>query len=222
MSGAIHVLKIVSIPFFQVGILFIVTSAAWFLITGESTDFKKQVLNFVTDGLYYFIITTLALNVLFNFSEILHEPYRAILFSSTSSWIALILVSFYLVYREGTKNYSVSLKKEKYIDHTLNFLLLLGLANHLFYYYKYRNLSSVLFVLLYFGLYLLKDKQSYSQRNEATLVLLALLHGLIMASFSSVIIYYQIVFYPYQMISLLLIASILVYYFRRGFSSKQK
>lgn len=222
MSGAIHVSKIISIPLFQVAFLFIVTSGVWFLITDASTEIKKRILNFVTDGLYYFIITTLILNVVFNFSEVLQEPYRAILFSSTSSWLALILVSFYLVYREKTKKQPVNFEKEKYINHTLNFFLLLGLANHLFYYYKYRSFSSVLFILLYFGFYLLKDKVAYPHRNEATLVLLALAHGLVMAKFSSVMIYYQIVFYPYQMISLFLIASILVYYFRRGFLSKQK
>ena len=93
--------KITSIPLFQLGLLFILTSALWFLLTDENRVFKNKIFNFITDGLYYFITTTLALNVFFNLSEVLNEPYQAILFSSQSSWAALILVSIFLVYREN-------------------------------------------------------------------------------------------------------------------------
>lgn len=215
-------LKIVSIPLFQVGILFIASSVIWFLVTNESLEFKKRVFSFITDGLYYFILTTLGLNMLFNLSEVLKEPYRAILFSSESSWVALMLVSLYLAHRETRKKRTVSLGYEKYVDHIVNFWLLLGLTNHFFYYYKYRSLNSVLFILIYFMFYLFKDKVKISRRNEWALVFLALLHGVVMYRLSKIIIYYQIVFYPYQIISLLLLASILVFYVRRKFSSKQK
>lgn len=222
MTGAIYLSKIVSIPLFQLGLLFIVTTALWFLATDESASFIKKIFNFITDGLYYFIITTLALNVLFNLREVLQEPYRAILFSSQSSWAALLLVSFYLIYREKKKELPLKERNEKYIDHTLNYFLLLGFANHLFYYYKYRTIQSVLFILIYFIFYLFKDRVNYSRRNELTLVLLALLHILVMYFFSPIMIYYQIVFYPYQIISLFLIASVLVFYFRRNLPSEQK
>lgn len=214
--------KIISIPLFQVGILFLLTSAIWFLVTDENNTFKKKIFNFITDGLYYFILTTLVLNIIFNLREVLNEPYRAILFSSQTSWTALIIVGIFLVFRESRSNLSSIQQQELYIDQTLNFFLLLGLANHLFYYYKYRSLHSVLFVLIYFILYLLKDRIKNPQRNEWTLALLALSHALVMYSFSKIIIYYQIVFYPYQIISLFLVASILVFYFRRNLLSKQK
>lgn len=214
--------KIISIPLFQVGILFLLTSATWFLITDENSTFKKKILDFITDGLYYFILTTLVLNTVFNLKDVLNEPYRALLFSSQTSWTALILVGVFLSYRESKKKTISINQKELYIDHILNFFLLLGLANHLFYYYKYRSLHSVLFIVIYFVLYLVKDRFKNSQRNEWTLTLLAILHALIMYSFSNIMIYYQIVFYPYQIISLFLIASILVFYFRRNLPSKQK
>lgn len=223
MLGGFILSKIVSIPLFQVGVLFIVTSAIWFFMTDKSTPFKKKIFDFITDGLYYSILSTLALNVFFNFKEVIQEPYQAIIFSSQASWMALILVSIYLVYREITKTPAISNKaSEQYIDHILNFFLLLALANHLFYYYKYRNIHSVIFVVVYFIFYLLKDRFNNSSRNELTLVLLAILHGLIMFNFSKIIIYYQLAFYPYQIISLLLIASLLIFYFRRNLSSKQK
>ncbi len=214
--------KIISIPLFQVGILFLLTSAIWFLITDEDSDFKKKIFDFVTDGLYYFVLTTLVLNIILNLKDVLNEPYRALLFSSQTSWIALLIVGIFLSYREFKKKTLFINQKELYINHTLNFFLLLGLANHLFYYYKYRSLHSVLFIVIYFVLYLVKDRIKHSQRNEWTLTLLAVLHAIIMYSFSNIILYYQIVFYPYQIISLFLIASILVFYYRRNLPSKQK
>lgn len=214
--------KITSIPLFQVGVLFALTSALWFVVTDEDRAFKKKIFHFMTDGLYYFILTTLAINILFNLSEVLNEPYQAILFSSQSSWAALILVSIFLFYREN-KNRGFKKQLDNHsIDHLLNFLLLLGLANHLFYYYKYRSFHTVLFIVIYFVFYLVKDHIKNPQRNEWTLALLGLLHALIMYQFTSIIIYYQIVFYPYQIVSLFFITSSLVFIFRRNLLSKQK
>ena len=214
--------KIISIPLFQVGVLFLFTSAIWYFLTDEDRLFKKNIFNFITDGLYYFILTTLGLNVLLNFSEVLQEPYRAIIFSSEISWAALIIVSVFLLYRESKKKPSDFKNPNLYINHLVNFFLLLGLANHLFYYYKYRSFNSVLFILAYFIFYVLKDYIKNPRRNEWTLILLAIIHAVIMYRFSKIVIYYQIVFYPYQIISLLLVASSLIFYFRRNLSSKQK
>lgn len=214
--------RIISIPLFQLGVLFIATSAFWFFLTNKENFFKKKVFNFVTDGLYYFMITTLILNVLFNIREVLQEPYRAILFSSEASWLAIIVVSFYLMYREKKKELPFNQRRQNYIDETVNFFLILGLSNHLFYYYKYQNFQSVLFILIYFTFYLVKDKIKSPRRNELTLGILTLIHGFMMYFFNPIIIYYQMVFYPYQMISLLLIASLFIFYFRRDSLSKQK
>lgn len=222
MSGAIFLSKFFSIPLFQVGILFFLSIGIWFLITDERSSLKKKIFNFSTDALYYFLLTAFGLNIFFNFTDIIQEPYQAILFSNKSSWLALLLISSYLFYRERKKRSLSNTKKQKYIDHTINLFLILGLANHLFYYYKYQNLNSVIFILIYFILYLLKDQIKSPKRNEWTLIILAILHAVMMYFFSSTIIYYHIVFYPYQIISLLLIMSIFVLYFRRDSQSKQK
>lgn len=213
--------KLVSIPFFQVGILFVMSSVIWYFITDLENKFKKRVFDFISDGLYYFLLTSFILNIIFNFSEVLKEPYRAILISSQSFWLALLIVSFYLVYREKKKA-SFTEYKQVYINQTVNFFLLIGLANHLFYYYKYPSLQSVLFILIYFAFFLLKDRIRNPQKNEFILILLALVHAVILFFFGKIVIYYHIAFYPYQIISLFLVASSLVFYLRRGLPSKQK
>lgn len=215
-------LKIVSIPLFQVGLLFIATTIIWFLVTDEENPLKKKVFDFITDALYYLIITSLGVNVFLNFSDVLSEPYQAIIISSEASWLAFILVSSYLLYREKKKDRNFTITTQNYIDQTVNYLLILALANHLFYYYKYQSLQSVIFIVIYFLSYLLKDKITDLRRNEILLTVLALAHGVMMYLFSNIIIYYQIVFYPYQIISLLIIASLFILYYRRDLSSEQK
>ena len=214
--------NIVSNPLFQVILLLIATTGIWFVVTNEATAIKKKVLSLASDFLYYFIMTSFVLNLVVNFKEIISEPYRILLVSSKSYWISLLIIMIYLTIRISKKE-GVSCKShEKLFNQSLNYFFLLGLFNHLFYYYKYRNINSVIFILAYFLLYLLKDRINHQNKNELALFFLALLHALVMYSFSKIIIYYQIVFYPYQIISLLIIASALLFYIRRNFSSKQK
>lgn len=222
LTGAIALPNIVSNPLFQVIVLFIFATGSWFLATDETTKSKKKILTFVTDGLYYFILTSFGLNILVNFNTVIRDPYRILLFSSNISWMALVLILLYLGYLEYKKHRLINQREDQLINHTINYFLLLGLFNHLFYYYKYRSFHSVIFILVYFLFYLLKDRIEIPRINEWTLILLALVHGILMFSFSKIILYYQIVFYPYQIISLFIIASLLLYYFRRNVSSKQK
>ena len=215
--------KIVSNPLFQVIILFIGTTGIWFIVTDETYEIKKKILAFFSDVLYYFILTSFGLNLLTNFREIISEPYRILLVSSEIYWIALIAVMFYLTFQANKKSIPINKKmQEKLLDQTLNYFFLLGLFNHLFYYYKYRSITSVIFILVYFLFYLFKDRIKHPSKNELALLVMAFLHAIVMYSFSKIIIYYQIVFYPYQITSLLIIASVLLYYIRRDFSSKQK
>ena len=214
--------NIVSNPLFQVIVLFIGTTGIWFIATDEPTEIKKMVLSYVSDILYYFILTSFGLNLLINFREIISEPYRILLFSSEIYWIAFIAVMLYLTIQANKKRLSWNKLHDQLLDQTLNYFYLLGLFNHLFYYYKYRSINSVIFILVYFLFYLIKDRIKHPSKNEIALLVIALLHAIIMYSFSKIIIYYQIVFYPYQIISLLIIASGLLYYIRRDFSSKQK
>lgn len=88
--------NIVSNPLFQVIILFIVTTGIWFIATDETYEIKKKILSFLSDILYYFILASFGLNLLFNFREIIREPYRILLISSESYWMALVAVMFYL------------------------------------------------------------------------------------------------------------------------------
>lgn len=214
--------NIVSNPLFQVILLFIVTTIIWFLVNDETTILKKKVLTFMTDGLYYFVLATFGLNFLINFREIIREPYQILLFSSEISWIALILVMIYLGFRERKKITSFTPSHEQLVSQLLNFFMLLGLFNHLFYYYKYRRVNSVIFIVIYFTLYFFKDRIKLPRINEWILLTLAFLHAIVMSFFSNIIIYFQIVFYPYQIISLFIIASLLLIYFRRKSTSKQK
>lgn len=213
--------KIVNIPLFQIGLLFLASTAIWYFITDQESPFKKKILNFASDGLYYFLITSFLLNLIFNFKEVISEPYRAILIASDSFYLALLLVSFYLFFREKKKAVDFTEKRQIYLDQTVNYFLFLGLANHLFYYFKYSNLKSILFILTYFLLYLLKDKIKYPERNELSLILLGLIHYLVSFFLGKVVIYYHIVFYPYQIVSLLFVLAALIYFFRRGLPSKQ-
>lgn len=214
--------NVVSNPLFQVIILFLVTTGIWFLATDETTEIKKKVLSFASDVLYYFILTSFGLNLILNFREIISEPYRALLLSSEIYWMALLAVMAYLTIQTSKKKSLRVNEQMTLVDLSINYFLLLGLFNHLFYYYKYRSINSVLFILIYFLFYLFKDRIKHPSKNELALLILALLHAIIMYSFSKIIIYYQIVFYPYQITSLLIIASALLYYIRRDFSSKQK
>lgn len=221
-TGAIQLPNVVSNPLFQVIILFVAATGTWFLVTNETTEIKKKVLSFVSDVLYYFILTSFGLNLLLNFREIISEPYRVLLLSSKIYWLAMLCVMVYLTIQAHKKNhYSNKIQKELF-NQTLNYFFLLGLFNHLFYYYKYRSINSVIFILVYFLFYLFDDRIEHSRKNELALLTLSLLHAIVMYSFSKIIIYYQIVFYPYQIISLLLIASALLYYIRRDLTSKQK
>lgn len=214
--------NVVSNPLFQVIVLFISTTGLWFIATDETTEIKKRVLSFASDALYYFILTSFGLNLILNLKKIINEPYRVLLLSSGIHWMAMLGVMFYLAIQARKKDWSSNKLQEQLVNQTLNYFFLLGLFNHLFYYFKYRSINSVIFILVYFLFYLVKDRMKHSSKNEFSLLLLALLHAIVMYSFSKIIIYYQIVFYPYQIISLLIIASGLLYYIRRDFSSKQK
>lgn len=214
--------NIVYNPLFQVIILFIVTTGIWFIATDETYEIKKKILSFLSDILYYFILASFGLNLLFNFREIIREPYRILLISSESYWMALVAVMFYLTIQASKKRYHVNKMLDQLLDQIFNYFFLLGLFNHLFYYYKYGSISSVIFILFYFLFYLFNNRMKHPLKNELILLFLAVLHGIVMYSFSRIIIYYQIVFYPYQIISLLMIASGLLYYIRRDFPSKQK
>ncbi len=210
--------NVINNPFFQVGILFVVATGAWFFATDETVDLKKKILNLVTDGLYYFVLTTFGLNLLINFKDIIRQLYQIVLFSSEVSWLALMSVTSYLFFKNRKK-----LSRHNHaIDLLINYFLLLALFNHLFYYYKYQNINSVIFMIAYFIFYLFKDRIQSPWKNELTLIALTILHGLMMTFFGKVVIYYQIVFYPYQVVSLLVFASLLLYYFRRNLLSKQK
>lgn len=221
LTGAIQLPNMVSNPLFQVIILFIATTGTWFLATDETIEIKKKILSFASDVLYYFILTSFGLNLILNFKEIISEPYRFLLLSSDIYWMAMVGVMIYLTMQAHRKSSSNIEPQELLIDQTLNYFFLLGLFNHLFYYYKYRSINSVIFILVYFLFYLFKDRINHPSKNEITLLILALLHAIVMNSFSKIIIYYQIVFYPYQIVSLLIIASAILYFIRRDVSSKQ-
>jgi len=205
-------------PFFQVIVLFLIASFFWYVTTDYDTLFKKKIFSLVTDGVFYFIFMTLGLNALFNLRGVIQEPYRVILFSSNVSWLGTVIAVTYLIFhyrKEIPSNMEI-------INGILEYFLFLGFFNHFFYYFKYRNLMSVLFIVVYFVLYLFQNKVKSIWKNEFLLLLMVVLHVVVMYFYSSVIIYYQIVFYPYQIISLFIWISLLLYWFRRRVSSKQK
>lgn len=205
-------------PFFQAILLFLASSVTWYFLTDKNKTFKKKIFELMSDGIYYFFLTALGLNVLFNFKEILSNPYRAILFSSMIAWLASILVISFLMIKKRQQIATDQL----FVSHLINYFLILGLFNHLFYYYKYQNLFSVLFIVIYFVFYLLKNQLHIPWKNEILLATLGFLHGLLLFLSGNVILYYQIVYYPYQITSLFLLISFLLFYFRSDGLSKRK
>lgn len=205
-------------PFFQAILLFLASSVTWYFLTDKNKTFKKKIFELMSDGIYYFFLTALGLNVLFNFKEILSNPYRAILFSSMIAWLASILVISFLMIKKRQQIATDQL----FVSHLINYFLILGLFNHLFYYYKYQNLFSVLFIVIYFVFYLLKNQLHIPWKNEILLATLGILHGLLLFLSGNVILYYQIVYYPYQITSLFLLISLLLFYFRSDGLSKRK
>lgn len=205
-------------PYFQVIVLFLFASSLWYLTTAKPTENKKKIFSLVTDGVLYFVFITLGLNALFNFQEVINEPYQVILFSSNISSLGITITLIYLMIRY----YKELARNEEMVNGILGFFLFLGLFNHLFYYYKYGNLATMIFVLIYFMLYLIYNKSKYRWRNEVLLFFLAMTHAILMYFYSSVIIYYQIIFYPYQIIGLFILISLLLFFIRRNFLSKQK
>ena len=202
---------IIQNPFFQVIILVLISSTTWYFLTDEKQTAKRKTLDIVTDSAYYFIFSVLGINVFFNIEEVLEEPYRALIFSSTVSFSATLFVLIFLFYKYRR---SIPQHKER-IDSILDYFLILGLFNHLFYYYKYQNIMSVVFILTYFLIYFFQKKWSHFRKAEYILLLLGILHGLFLYLFGHVMIYYQIIFYPYQIVTLFLLTGALLLWLRR-------
>lgn len=202
---------IIQNPFFQVIVLFFVSSAVWYFLTTTKRPVKRKAFDVVTDAAYYFIFSILGLNLLLNFKAVLQQPYRILVFSSTVSFLAALLALGLLFYK-----YHESIPKNKDVmDSILDDLLILGLLNHLFYYYKYQDILSVVLVVTYFLVYFFKMKWTHPYKVEYLLLVLALVHGLFLYGFGRVVIYYQIVFYPYQIVSLFLLIGVLLRWLRR-------
>lgn len=210
--------KIYQNPFFQVIVLFIISSIVWYFLVDEDKNIRKKVLSIVSDGIYYFLLATLGLNFLSQPKAILNNPFQIILFSSQISWWAVIFVVllFFFKYRKNI------LQKQEVVDSIIQYFLFLGITNHLFYYFKYQNLATVLFLLFYFVSYFLHTQLKSFWKNEWILVALGIFHAIILTLFGKVIIYYQIVFYRYQIIVLFLLVGSLLYLFRSEILSKRK
>lgn len=210
--------KLYQNPFFQVIILFIVSSIAWYFLTDLDKKRRQNVLSLVSDVLYYFVLSTLVLNFLSNPKEILSNPYQIILFSSRTAWLALLFVLLFFFYK-----YHQRLKSNQVlVEYSLQYFLFLGITNHFFYYFKYQNFRTVLSLVFFFIIYLIHMKVDSHSKNEWTLIALAVFHGIVLTFYSKVIIYYQLVFYRYQIISLLLLLTSLLYIFRSEKLSKLK
>ncbi|MCA9765202.1 MAG: hypothetical protein KC455_02165 [Carnobacterium sp.] len=125
----------------------------WWLLTSLAVNEKKETLNRFVDKVVYFLVIAFVGNGFVHFFEIIALPYRALILSTTAISASFLLVLAYSSYR--------FLKKEKIeqkiVVAIFQLVSLLGIINHIYYYFLYKSPLMVGLILLFSGLLLLSS-----------------------------------------------------------------
>ncbi|MFO8069531.1 MAG: hypothetical protein R6U02_06110 [Alkalibacterium sp.] len=210
--------NIIANPMFTAIVTLIIGVGIWFGLSDESTGVKKSVVSIFMDHVFYFVMALFGINALFNFNEIIQVPYRILLFSSNVVWIATLGVLIYGSYQYGEKLWADKTKAKS----VAKLATTIGLVNHVYMYYRYTSVNTLLLILLFVSLLALLTFTPLTRKVSPLLILVGFgaLHLLIMGTRS--VIYFNFAFSPLAILSLFLVFSGLLWgYKRRLLPSKQ-
>lgn len=188
----------------------------WYFLNESPKKEKQSILSVFTDLIFYFLLTLLGLNLLFHFSEVISFPYRILHFSSNIVSIATLLILLYSLYKYGSGLW----KDWDKLNSTVQLFLFIGLMNHLYLYFNYRNLQSVLFISYFLVLLLLTSLKKVQKRVDPLLFLIfaGIVHLLLVGN--DPVIYFNFAFYPIPLAVMLIALVAGLYYQRRKTQSK--
>lgn len=132
--------KLLFMPFLKGLILVGISFFIWWFLTPLQKEAKKRVFFFTSDVLASALLSAFAFQLLFHFSTILRSPYEWILLSGRSlKWGILVTVAF----TGFKKREFVRFENELYRG-LLQFLLISGMVNFMYYAVIYGQLVSLL------------------------------------------------------------------------------
>lgn len=204
--------------FFNTIALLSLGSGIWYLFTDQAKKVKLDILNIFTDLLLYFIFTALGVNILLNFSRILETPYQILILSSKIISISTFLIMIYAGYVYGKKLWN-------YPDigrSTTQLFLFLFLTNHLYVYFIYSSLQSILFIGFFIILLAITSSTYLLNKIDSIVLFLvaSFIHHLLMGN--RAILYFNYAFYPIQLTIIIITLIVILYIQRRQLQSKPK
>ena len=143
-------LNLLSNPVFVPLLLISIGSGLWWILSPVTTSEKKKQLNLIVDNVFYFLFIAFILNGLAHISEIIELPYRALILSTNAVSLSFILVLTYRAIRyliQERENHETLVSVFQLIS-------LIGLVNHIYYYYLYKSTLTVGLIVLFSGLLL--------------------------------------------------------------------
>jgi hypothetical protein len=147
------VLNLFSNPVFIPLLLVSIGIGLWWLLTSLTVSEKKETLNRFVDKVVYFLVIAFVGNGFVHFFEIIALPYRALIVSTTALSISFLLVLAYSSYRY-LRNDGI---KQKILVAIFQLISLLGIINHIYYYFLYKSPLMVGLIILFSGLLLLSS-----------------------------------------------------------------
>lgn len=207
---------ILSNPYFMAFVLLGVGNGLWYLLDENKKEVKQSILSIFTDFVFYFILTALGMNVVFHFREMIAMPYRILLLSSNVVALATLLVTIYGAVKYGTKMWQQPHKTKS----VAQLFILLALTNHIYLYYLYSTLQTLLFVLFFMAqLAILTFTQPFKKIDPLVFFTgTSLIHFILMGSQPT--IYYNFAFYPLPLLGILLTLTVILHIQRRKLQSK--
>lgn len=203
--------------FFHSILILLVGSVAWFFYTDQPKKIKYSILNHFTDLLFYFLLALFGTNFVFNFREIMVVPYQALVFSSNVLAVATIIITVYIGVTYGERFWTQADKMKSAIQ----LFLFVGLVNHIYLYFIYSRLQSILFIGFYILLLGLTSSLNFMIKIDPLLLLLGagITHFFLMGD--RAVLYFNFAFYrgPFLLILVTLIS--ILYLQRRKLQSKQ-
>ena len=189
----------------------------WYGLTEISKEEKRVILSIFTDFIFNFILTLFGLNLIIHFKEVIHFPYRILIFSSNVIFLATFLLVIYEAFKYGKRMWEKPAKTKS----TIELFLFIGLMNHIYLYFLYGKLQTILFILYFLlQLFLISFTPIFKKVDPLLFGLLSMgVHLLLMRN--RPVIYLNFTFYTLPLFILTLTLVLILYFQRRKLQSKQ-
>lgn len=203
--------------FFNAIMILVLGSAIWYFYSEQSKKNKFSILSHFTDLIFYFVVSALTINIVIHFEEIVLMPYRAIIFSSNVIANATFIIIAYAGITFGER----LLEKPDKARSTIQLFLFISIVNHIYLYFIYSNIRSILFIGFFTLLLAITSTNYFTSKIDPLIIFLGagIVHYFLMGD--QAVLYFNFAYYKLPFIIYILTLTLILYLKRRKLKSNQ-